>query len=232
MGQECTVKGALPTKHQTSGQFRKKNDKKSATSNSENTGNNSLHSKGRSSKQSYPPCRHCRKLGHPPFKCWKRPDAKCSKCNQMGHEAVICNKLLQKHETSIQVDAQVGHKNDKDHIFVAEGFSCKTNTTESWLIDSGCTNHMTYDKTLFRELKSQVTTKIRIGDGRYVLAKGKRTVAITTNSSTKTILDVLYVPEIYQNLLSVGQLLEKGFKIFFDNPYCHIYDVPRMRFCE
>ena len=28
--------------------------------------------------------------GHPPFKCWRRPDAKCSKCNQLGHVTVIC----------------------------------------------------------------------------------------------------------------------------------------------
>jgi len=103
MGQERTVEGALPAKHQTLAQFRKKNDKKSATSNSENTGNNSLHSKDRSSKRNYPPCRYCGKLGHPSFKCWKRSDAKCSKCNQMGHQAVICNNKLQKRETSIQV---------------------------------------------------------------------------------------------------------------------------------
>jgi len=51
-------------------------------------------------------------------------------------------------------------------------------------------------------------------------------VAITTSSGTKIISDIFYVPEIDQNLLSVGQLLEKGFKMFFDNPYCHIYDVP------
>ncbi|RDX82749.1 hypothetical protein CR513_36417, partial [Mucuna pruriens] len=28
-------------------------------------------------------------MGHPPFKCWRRPDVKCNKCNQLEHE-VIC----------------------------------------------------------------------------------------------------------------------------------------------
>ena len=40
-------------------------------------------------KKSYQPCQHCEKKGHPPFRCWKRPDAKCCECNQMGHEVVI-----------------------------------------------------------------------------------------------------------------------------------------------
>ncbi|XP_074322216.1 uncharacterized protein LOC141659312 isoform X2 [Apium graveolens] len=28
--------------------------------------------------------------GHPPFKCWKRPDVKCGKCNKMRHDGKIC----------------------------------------------------------------------------------------------------------------------------------------------
>jgi len=33
------------------------------------------------------------------------------------------------------------------------------------------------------------------------------------------------VPEIDQNLLSVGQLLEKGYKVMFENKHCLIKDV-------
>ncbi|BAT73486.1 hypothetical protein VIGAN_01097500 [Vigna angularis var. angularis] len=34
----------------------------------------------------------------------------------------------------------------------------------------------------------------------------------------------LYVPKINQNLLSVGQLLEKGFKVIFEDKVCTIKD--------
>ena len=68
---------------------------------------------------------------------------------------------------------------------------------------------MTYDRTLFKELKPTRATKIKVGDGRYISAKGKGTVAFTTNLGTKTISDVLYVPKINQNLLSVGQVVKK-----------------------
>lgn len=40
---------------------------------------------------------------------------------------------------------------------------------------------------------------------------GKGTVAISINRGTKLISDVLYVPKIDQNLLSVGKLVEKGY---------------------
>ena len=53
----------------------------------------------------------------------------------------------------------------------------------------------------------------------------KRTISISTSSGAKLISDVLYVLEIDQNLLSVGQLLEKGFKLFFEHKHCLICDI-------
>ena len=40
----------------------------------------------------------------------------------------------------------------------------------------------------------------------------------------KYISDVLYVPDIDQNLLSVGQLMKKGFKVIFEDKWCLIKD--------
>ena len=74
--------------------------------------------------------------------------------------------------------------------------------SENWLIDSGCTNHMTHDKELFEELKSTESKKVRIGNGEYIAIKGKGTIAIASCLGTKLITDVHYVPDIEQNLLS------------------------------
>lgn len=84
---------------------------------------------------------------------------------------------------------------------------------------------MTYEKTIFRDLKPTKIMKVRIRNGGYISTKGEGTIVITTSSGIKTISNVLYVPDTYQNLLSVGQLIEKGLKVFFENSYCHIYDV-------
>jgi len=101
----------------------------------------------RNKKKTYPPFQHCGKKGHPPFKCWRRPDAKCIKCNQLWHEVFICRNQNEQQD----VDAQIANE-EEDELFVATGFS-RNISSASWLIDSGCTNHMTYDKELFKELK-------------------------------------------------------------------------------
>jgi len=84
---------------------------------------------------------------------------------------------------------------------------------------------MTYDKTLFKDLKPTNVSKVRIGNGGYISTKGKGTVAISTCSSTKLISDVIYVPDIDQSLLSVSQLIKKGFKVSFEHQHCLIYDI-------
>ena len=83
---------------------------------------------------------------------------------------------------------------------------------------------MTHDKELFKELKSIESKKVRIGNGEYIAVKGKGTIAISSCLGTKLITDVLYVPDIDQNLLSVGQLIEKGFKVIFMEKACVIED--------
>jgi len=108
-------------------------------------------------------------------------------------------------------------------MFVATCFSTRS-SSECWLIDTGYTNHMTFDRTLFKDLQSTKISKVRIGNGDYISAKGKGTITIATNSGTETISDVLYVPDIDQNLLSVGQLIENGFKVTFEDQCCLIYD--------
>ncbi|KAG5228075.1 Retrovirus-related polyprotein from transposon [Salix suchowensis] len=187
MRQEDEIEGALFVKHREKG----KNYKKNGSS--------------QSSSGPFPPCQHCKRRSHPHFKCWRRPEAKCNKCNQMGHEAVICKNKIQQHGE----EAQIADQEEEDQLFVATCIS-RNDSSESWLIDSGCTNHMTHDRSLFKELK-QTTSK--------------GTVAILTCSGTKLISDVLYVPGINQNLFSVGQLIEKGYKVVFENNCCLIKDV-------
>jgi len=60
---------------------------------------------------------------------------------------------------------------------------------------------------------------VRIGNGEHLPVKGKGIVAITSYKGTKIITDVLFVLEIDQNILSVGQLLEKVYKVIFENKH-------------
>ena len=66
---------------------------------------------------------------------------------------------------------------------------------------------------------------VRIGNDQYITLEGKRTIAISSCSGTKLISDVLYVFEIDQNLLSIGQLIENDYKVVFEDKSCLIKDV-------
>ena len=119
--------------------------------------------------------------------------------------------------------AQVANEEEEEQLFVASCFAT-CHSSEKWLIDSGCTNHMTFDRDLFKELDTSAVSKVKIGNGEYIAIKGKGTVAIKSISGTKLIRDVLFIPNISQNLLSVGQLIQKGFKVIFETNQCLIKD--------
>jgi len=105
-------------------------------------------------------------------------------------------------------------------------FSTSNSSTDSWLIDSGCTNHMTNNQDLFKELDRTVISKVKIENGDYIDVKGKRIVVLNSLSGLKYkyISDILYMSDIDQNLLSVVQLMEKCFKIIFKDQWCLIKD--------
>ncbi|KAL5754299.1 hypothetical protein ACOSP7_022519 [Xanthoceras sorbifolium] len=96
--------------------------------------------------------------------------------------------------------------------------------SDVWYIDSGCTNHMARDLSLFTNMDSNDRTIIKLGNGEVVKSAGQGTISISTPNGVKLINNVLLVPELEQNLLSVAQLLRKGYLISFQNGGCNIID--------
>ena len=94
-----------------------------------------------------------------------------------------------------------------------------------WLVDSGCSNHMTGHSDLFSHLDTSFSSSIGLGDDRQVKASGKGVVPVLTKQNVvKNIYDVYYVPNFKHNLLSVGQLYAHGYDFSFHNSTCMIFD--------
>lgn len=113
----------------------------------------------------------------------------------------------------------------EEHVFTATCFVGTTKTSNDWLLDSGCSHHMAADEKLFKGLDRSFHSRIRIGDGKLIEAKGKGSVLVSTGSGNKLISDVLFVPNLDQNLLSVGQLVEKGYTLVFKDDCCTVQDM-------
>ncbi|XP_042972660.1 uncharacterized protein LOC122304450, partial [Carya illinoinensis] len=86
-------------------------------------------------------------------------------------------------------------------------------------LDSGCSRHMTGDKTKFFDLRSKEEGHVTFGDN----SKGKIVgIGKIGNESSLIIEDVLLVEGLKHNLLSISQLCDKGFTVTFKMDKCII----------
>ncbi|XP_077242627.1 uncharacterized protein LOC143883158 [Tasmannia lanceolata] len=76
--------------------------------------------------------------------------------------------------------------------------------------DSGCSNHMTGNKDYFLEIDETIKLRVRMCDNNHVNAHGIGPIVISTMVGKKQIQDVMYVPGLAQNLLSLGKLIKRS----------------------
>ena len=175
-----------------------------------------IQEKQKENNDKYPPCGICKRKSHLEKDCWFKGKPQCQNCKKFGHTEKTC-RLKKSHQANFSEE-----KNDENNLF----YVCQAATEEgkdTWYLDSGCSNHMTKNESIFCSL-DRSKTKVKIGNGDFMEAVGKGTIAIDTKKGKRYINDVLLVPNIDQNLLSVGQMIEKGYSLHFEGNSCTIYD--------
>ncbi|KAG6489640.1 hypothetical protein ZIOFF_050916 [Zingiber officinale] len=75
-------------------------------------------------------------------------------------------------------DATEGAANNEvELMFTASCFATGV-TRRSWLVDSGCTHHMSYDEKSFANLDRSFYAKVKIGNGDYIDVEGRGDVVV------------------------------------------------------
>ena len=157
----------------------------------------------------------------------QRKPIRCYNCGGLGHIQRNCQKRRNFGQHNVTLTQRNFENSDCEAAFVTS--SAKTEMGR-WLIDSGASSHMTYQKELFSEYHSFKTPeKVCLGDGRSVEALGSGKIpvlmAIGNGGMTKgAFYNALYVPKISHNLFSVRAASEKGKAMRFDDKNCYIYD--------
>lgn len=96
-----------------------------------------------------------------------------------------------------------------------------------WFLDSGCSNHMTGSKMWFISLDEGFRQSVKLGNNSRMMVMGRGSVKMEVEGMTQVITHVYYIPELKNNLLSIGQLQEKGLAILIQNDMCKLFPPSR-----
>lgn len=170
-----------------------------------------------------------------------RKKKKCYCCKKLGHFWRDCPKLNvsdddDDDEEEEEEEAKVSTvqskmrrltHDDRNVCFAATagGKRREVEPAEDWCLDSACLMHLTGRAELLEGLVA-CKRKIVLADGREMFARGIGTGRLTVNRENgKQVIpieNVLFVPGLISNLLSVSCIVEKGFSVSFKTKECVI----------
>ena len=157
----------------------------------------------------------------------------CFNCGKKGHFARDClkSKSAKQHHQVKKAEKQEDSESDSgggNEMFVAQVGLTASAQSSDWIIDSGASCHMTIKKNVLQGYREfEASEPVGLGDGRTAAALGVGKVKVTTqlHNGKKVgcwISDVLYVPKLTTNLLSVHSATAKGNTMSFKHESCHI----------
>lgn len=143
-------------------------------------------------------------------------DVRCYKCKQMGHFKSKCpsqNSVTERQQT-----------NAFSAVFLSGSFS-----KQDWYVDSGASVHLTADRELLGEVSNETILKeIMVANQAKVpvtcSGEVKMKTVVGKNTYDIVVKNVLCVPGLTTNLLSVSQLVKNGNKVDFKSDCCEIYN--------
>ena len=83
---------------------------------------------------------------------------------------------------------------------------------------------MVKDASLFYFLNENMKSSIKLENGEVVQARSRGAISVNTRWGIKVILNGLYILELYQNLLSIAQMMKNGYSFSFRDNDCIILD--------
>src|SRR6266702_518218 len=191
-----------------------------------------------------------------------KPDSqkkkKCTHCKIRGHDVSECRKLKKEQEeakakasgdfTSKPKPADASAKialaeeptsdSDTVRLFkVSQGLSVQGDLQRQWIVDSGASHTMCSNRKWFTHFTPLLTpVKIVLGDNSSIQGTGVSRIAVEMKAKGQwnraVLQDVLYVPELHGNLLSVSQLARRAANVRFAKGGCQIHDQRGVLTCE
>ena len=176
---------------------------------------------------------------------------KCSHCKKLGHEVGECCKLKKEKEeeaakakgdtsskpkaadTLASAKIAVADDSNSDHdpicLFMSRGLPLQGDLQHQWIVDSGASRTMCSNCDWFSHFTHlPIPVNIGLGDNSSIQGTGVGRITVSMKAAGTwhhaVLQDILYVPELHGNLLSVSQLAHCGADVRFAKGGCQIYD--------
>lgn len=181
-------------------------------------------------------CYRCHKTGHKWSECKEKFDKETAK--QEESKANIANQVYDDDsedevpiaflvfgESSDTKDEYGEH--DQNHRAPDASTSGNRRRIVTMFLDSGATNHMVNDHTIFESSQNTIEEKIRSAKQGAVLSSNEigdiHGFLINGNKERQCVLnDIMYVKDLSCNLMSIAKMEKSGMEIHFKNGAAHI----------
>nr|GFB16527.1 retrovirus-related Pol polyprotein from transposon TNT 1-94 [Tanacetum cinerariifolium] len=146
-------------------------------------------------------------------KRYSRKDLLACNNSHLGEtsSAYICNDAM-----NVSCDSRMNDLLDDNNFFIFDDVNIVQ--IYLWIIDSGCSKHMTGNHDLLTNFVEKFPGTVRFGNNDFAVIAGYGDVVI----GSMTIKKVYYVEGLGHNLFSVGQFYDKGLEVAFRKSTCFV----------
>ena len=179
-------------------------------------------------------CTNCGRTGHSAQRCWGKDVNGRRPSPPQGYRPNRRNENMNRGNKQSAFVGKSCDVDDKPMIDELE-FTClmsklvKSEATRrscSWIIDSACTSHMTFDRNAFVSYRPLNDASVEMGTKAQTRVAGRGNVLVMINVNGRTercfLQDVLHVPEFEYSLISVSAMDNKGIRTTFQNGTCEM----------
>ncbi|XP_019425092.1 PREDICTED: uncharacterized protein LOC109333970 [Lupinus angustifolius] len=158
-------------------------------------------------------------------KKFDKKKVQCFNCKNLRNFASEC-RFKAAHGSGPEIEARLaqGEESEEKHVLLIVT-SEKEVKDDCWYLDISCFNHMSGHKDWFERLDENAKSIVKFEDHNSINTEGVGDISIKRkDEKSASIKNVLYVPKMKNKLLSLGQLLEKGYEMTLEDKLLNVYD--------
>lgn len=180
--------------------------------------------RGRGRDKSTVECYKCHRLGHFQNECPKWEE-EANYADFDEKEEMLLMAYIEEEDSGSESDMSIEETAEKmlmTHIGKNENMRKIV-----WFLASGYSNHMSGDRNMFSTMNDSFRHSVKLGNDKQMEVVGKGNIKLELNHVVCTISDVYYIPELKNNLLSLGQLQERDLTVIIQKGVGKIFHEKR-----